>query len=167
MKKFFKDWWLVLVAVILTITFAVAGCYDYVNEAGQTVTTLTPGAANTLDTAAELVPVVQDVLIGASIVFPALAGLFGIIGGAIGAGKLAYNKYRPQIVAEQDKAETYGNFTKALVYAIEEFKTTNSGDWDTLKYSLQLELKDKVGPEYLAVIDALKDSFYKDEDQAK
>lgn len=155
----------IAVVIILFSMFSIItslqGCVDYVNSTGQEVTRLSDETAAVLDKASELAPIAKDTLVGVGIAFPAVAGVLGIVGGAISAFFGAYKKYRPQITAEHNKAEVYGNTTKALVYAIEEFKATNSEDWETLKQALMFELKDKVGPEYLAIIDALRDAYTK------
>jgi hypothetical protein len=145
--------------VMLIGVLGYSGCQTYQNEQGVTVTRLTDGATETLDMAAELAPVVTTTLVGVSTVFPPLAGLLGILAGSIGAFSAAYKKYRPQLTAEQDKARVYGDTTKAIVYAIEQFKTTNSVDWETLKDDLKYELADKVGPEGKAIIEALIYSY--------
>lgn len=165
MKKWLKKHALTIilaVTVILTISFTVAGCVEYINDAGQKVTALNPEVADTLDKAAELAPVVQDTLLGVSVAFPALAGLFGIISGVVGAGAASYRKYRNGIFAEQDNTLVYANTTKAIVYAIEQFKGSNIEDWDNLKGNLKEELLDKVGPEALTIIETLIQE-YRDE----
>ena len=102
---------------------------------------------------------VQDTLVGVSVAFPALAGVLGIVAGAIGAFTGAYKKYRPQITREHETVEMYGNMTKALVYAIEQFKGQDPASWEDLKSYIRTEFADKVGPEALAVIEAILKAY--------
>jgi len=170
MKKvftFFKNWGIAIACVsimawaVLTICL-IPGCTTYQNPDGSEYVSLSQPAVETLDKVYEIAPLVQQGVGGAGLVYPGFAGMAGIIAGAIGAFAAAYKRYRPQITEQQTKAETYGNTTKALVYAIEQFKGSNEQDWGTLKQALMFELKDKVGLEYFAVIDALIDSYNED-----
>ena len=168
MKKFLDKYTKLITVIAATIILAASivlmapGCQSYVDDTGQTVTKLSDQTADVLDKASDLAPAVQTTLGIVGVAVPSLAALLGILAGTIGAFTAAYKKYRPQITAEHNKAVTYGNTTKALVFAIEEFKSTNSGDWDDLKSALMYELKDKVGPEYFAIIDALRESYKKE-----
>ena len=137
------------------ITHAVSGCRYYTDGSGQDTVKLTDEVTGVLDTASDLAPVVQDVLVGASVAFPVAAGVLGVVAGVIGAFTGAYKKYRPQITREHDKAVQAGNITKAVVYAIEQYKLSNPDNWDDLKNYLKSEFKDKVSPEALAVVEAL------------
>jgi hypothetical protein len=50
--------------------------------------------------------------------------------------------------------------TEALVFAIEKYKESNTEDWEVLKLSIREQLADKVGPEALAVIEVLLQSYH-------
>lgn len=158
---------LFIIGGLFTMATAVPGCIRYIDSQGQEVTRLSDETTDVLDKAAELAPVVQDTLIGVGIAIPAFAGLASLLVGIIGGVTGAYKKYRPQITAEHDSAVQAGNLTKALVYAIEQFKGSNTQDWEHLKGKLRKELTDKVGPEALAVIEALIQNFYKDKSYNK
>jgi hypothetical protein len=86
----------------------------------------------------------------------------GLVAGAISAFTAAYKKFRPQLTAEQDKAKTASDVTKAIVYAIEEFKKNNGEGWTDLKMELKAELLEKVGPEALAIIEAVLQAYSKE-----
>jgi hypothetical protein len=160
MKKFIKSWFVMIMAVVLLLgTVTYTGCVKYIDSQGQEVTRLSDDTVELLDKGSELAPVVRDSLTGVSIVFPALAGVLTIVGTAITAFFGAYKKFKPQLVAEHDKAVLYGSATRALVFAIEEFKESNDEEWEALKQFLLFELKDKVGVEYFAIIDALRDEY--------
>lgn len=152
----------IIVACTAYITLSFTGCQYYTDSQGQDTVKLTDEVTGVLDKAVEIAPVVQDALVGASIAFPALAGVFGIVAGAVGAFSGAYKKYRPQITRETDKAVQAGNVTKAIVYAIEQYKLSNPDNWDDLKDYLKSEFKDKVSPEALAVVEALIYSYSKE-----
>jgi len=164
MSKFFKNYWvLIIYAIIITGLIAtvvsVQGCETYKNAQGEKVTRLSEDTTDVLDKATELAPAVQTGLGGAAVAFPAAAGALGIIAGSIGAFTAAYKKYRPKLVAEEQRADQYANVTKAVVHAIEQFKGTNPTDWDALKDNLRKELLDKVGPEALAIIEAIIEEY--------
>lgn len=146
----------------LSITASLQGCQSYTDSQGQEVVRLTDEAVDVLDKGAELAPVVSEALVGVSIAFPALAGLLGITAGAVSAFFGAYKKYRPQITKEQDKALQAGTMTRALVYAIEDFKKNDNENWDSLKQWLSAELGEMVGPEALAVIATLVEEYYEE-----
>jgi len=161
MKKTLKRMYMALVVVLFMMFGAIAytGCQSYLNDQGQQVTTLTPAATDALDKAADMSPVVIDALVGVGVAFPASMGILGVIAGVIGGLTKAYKKYRPQLTAEQNKAKMYSDVTKAIVYAIEEFKANNGENWEALKYELRLQLMDKVGPEALAIIEAIVEAY--------
>lgn len=171
MKKFrafinkHKGWTTLVAATIIlfsafSICTSLSGCQYYTDGQGQEVVRLTDDTADVLDKAAELAPVVTDALIGVSVAVPALAGVLGIVGGAITAFFGAYKKYRPQITREQYKAELGSNMTKALVFAIEQYKISNGGSWDDLKEYIRKELSHRVGPEALAIVEAVLKSYH-------
>lgn len=153
----------IIVACTAYITLSFTGCQYYTDSTGQDTVKLTDEVTGVLDKAVEIAPVVQDALVGASIAFPALAGVFGIVAGAVGAFSGAYKKYRPQITRERDKAVQAGNVTEALVYALERFKASNPNDWGKASGYLKEELLDKIGPEALTIIEAIVQSYHKEE----
>jgi len=164
MNKFLSSWyWILFVSLcilfVALLTLSLQGCETYKLEDGTKVTRLSDGATEVLDKGAELSPAVQTALGGASVAFPALAGIFGVIAGSLGAFTAAYKKYRPQITAERDRADQYGSVTRAVVYAIEQFKASKPSDWEVLKEKLRSEFRGTVGPEAFAVIEALIEEF--------
>jgi hypothetical protein len=160
MKHFLKSWSIMITAFILLVgTVSYVGCVKYIDTQGREVVRLSDESVDVLDKGAELAPVVEQGLRVATVAFPALAGVFALLSTGLGAFFAAYKKYKPQLVAEHSKAVMYGNSTKALVFAIEEFKESNSEEWENLKQDLLFELKDKVGTEYFAIIDALRDEY--------
>lgn len=163
MKKF-KELYLVLTFVVLALigTVMYTGCQSYMNEEGQQVTRLSDAATDKLDKAVQMAPAVSDVLLAVSIAYPALFPTIGIVLGIITGLAGAYRKFRPELTKEQAKTKTYSDTTKAIVYAIEQFKLTNSDDWGDLKAELKKQLLDKVGPESLAIIEAIVQAYYKE-----
>lgn len=150
----------IAIMIILISVLSMVGCVRYLDDAGIEVTRLSDDTAALLDKASEIAPVVQQGLTVASIAFPALAGVFSGIAGIIGASFAAYKRYRPKLTAEHESAVLSGNMTKALVYAIEEFKLTNTEEWDVLKGSLKEKLNKEVGPEALAIIEVLLKAYH-------
>ena len=160
-KTFYTAVAVVLVTMLGLITYT--GCQSSINEQGQQVTSLTPAAVETLDKAVEVAPVVRDSLIGVGVAFPALLPMLGALAGVIGGLAGAYKKFRPELTAETAKAKLYADTTTAIVYAIEKFKESNGQDWDELKADLKEELLGKVGPEALAIIEAIVQAYRKHE----
>ena len=154
---------LIILLSSLFMASQLSGCQYYTDSAGQETVKLTDEATSVLDKASDLAPTVTDALIGVGVAVPALAGVLGIIAGAIGAFTGAYKKYRPQITREHNTAEMYGSLTKALVYAIEQYKLSNGQSWDDLKGKIRKEFADKVGPEALAIIEALLKAYHNNE----
>lgn len=161
LKSFYMA--LIIVAVMLVGVVSYSGCHSYQNTQGQKVVRLSAEATETLDTASDLAPVVQDALTGVAIAFPAVAGVLGIVAGVVGGLSGAYKKYRPELTQVQEKADIYSNTVTAIVYAIERFKESNGSDWADLKAELKEELMDKVGPEALAVIAVLIQAYQNQE----
>jgi hypothetical protein len=135
------------------------GCQYYTDGQGQEVVRLTDDVADALDKGAEVAPVVIDTLTGVAVAFPVAAPIIGILVGAITAFFGAYKKFKPQITREHTNVVQAENMTRALVFAIEKFKESNTEDWEILKLSIREQLADKVGPEALAVIDTLLDEY--------
>ena len=165
-KNFVKTWattGLILVGIALMMVGGITGCQKYIDAQGVTVTKLSDDATIVLDKASEIAPLVQDTLVGVGVAFPALLPVLGIVAGAIGAFTGAYKKYRPQLTKAQDTAILAGDTTKALVFALEQFKLTNSDDWNKLKVNIKDRLLDNVGPEALAIIETIVQSYYNEE----
>lgn len=161
MKKALKRFYLAT-AITLTLLFGVVmytGCQTYLNEQGQQVTRLTDETVEVLDKAVELAPTVTEALVGVSIAFPALAAFLTVAAGIITGFAGAYKKYRPQLTKERAKAQVYADTVTAIVYAIQAFKEENREDWDILKLELKTQLMDKVGPEALAIIEAIVQAY--------
>ena len=165
MKKTLRNFYLALTFVLVMLfgTVMYSGCQTYMNEQDQVTTRLSDEATETLDRAVVLAPVVTDALVGVGLAFPGIAGTLGLVAGIIGGLAGAYKKYRPELTKEQEKAQIYSNTTKAIVYAIEQFKQSNGRNWSQLKGALKDELLEKVGPEALAVIEALIQAYYKEQ----
>jgi hypothetical protein len=154
---------LAVVLVVLVGAFSYTGCTSYMNEQGQQVTRLSDKSIDVLDKAVEVSPTVTDALVGIGIAYPAILPLMGIIAGVIGGLAGAYKKYRPELTAEQNKSKMYADTVTAIVYAIEQFKQSNGKDWADLKEELKKELIGKVGPEALAIIEAIIQAYQKRE----
>lgn len=158
-----KQWyWVILIvwfAAIGAFCFN-TGCTTITKPDGTEVTRLSDGAIEILDKGAELAPTVQTTVETVGTTVPAWTPYAALISVAIGAFFGAYKKYRPQLVAEKKRADKYADLTKAIVFAIERFKETNDGDWEDLKLYLREQFKDKIGPEALAIVDALVAAYY-------
>lgn len=164
MKKMRKTFYTAVAVVLVTMLGLIiyTGCQSSINEQGVKVTSLTPAATETLDKVVEIAPVVQDSLIGVGIAFPALLPMLGALVGVIGGLAGAYKKFRPELIKEQAKTKVYSDVTEAIVFALEQFKQTNSDEWENLKLDLKKQLITKVGPEALAIIETLVQAYYKE-----
>ncbi len=162
-KKYIVTGLAVCMVAMGAFALSVTGCQYYTDSQGNQTTKLTEDATKALDTASEMAPSVQGVVTAVGVAVPAIAGITSAIVAGIGAFFGAYKKYRPQITREQEKSTQAGNITKALVYAIETFKETDPASWDDFKGHIRAELADKVGPEAIAIMEALMYSYFKKE----
>lgn len=141
--------WMLIMAVLLVIS----GCVTEVDpETGEKFTRLDPEVSQRVEKVTEAVPVIRQGLDVAAILWPSAAGVLGIIAGAVGAAKKAANKYQPELDESRHRARQYHTATAAVVSAIEEFKRTNSDDWEKLEH----KLAQHIGPEAENVIRALR-----------
>ena len=139
--------------LIMLMVPALSGCVTEVDpETGQELTRLDPEVAQRVGKVSEAVPAVRQGLDVASIIWPSAAAVLGVIGGAVGAAKKASDKYKPKLTEAQLRQLQYHNASSAVVKAIEEFKQTNSKDWQSLKK----KLTKYIGPEAENVIRAIR-----------
>jgi len=141
------------ILLLLLVLMAIAGCVSEINpETGEKQYKVNPEVAEKIDQVARTAPVIKQGLDVASVIWPSVAGILGIVGGGLVAGTSTWKKLRPKIDEAENKATHYYHATEAVVQAIEEFKSTNKQDWDKLKE----KLAEHIGLESENVIRALR-----------
>ena len=116
--------------VLATVVFLLTGCSSWLSKNPETGESyIKPEVIETIDEAASTVATVGEISSAASVWYPPLAAIGGLLAGLGGA----WAKIRPKLIEAQDEAELGLIAGEATAETIEKFKEQYPDEWKKLE----------------------------------